>query len=77
MDVEGAETAVLRGAVQTLKAFHPSMVVELHHDLPQDGPHPAIASTGTVGIPNRVAERSCLPFSHLRSMDSEQHRETA
>ena len=62
MDVEGAETAVLRGAVQTLKAFHPSMVVELHHDLPQDGLHPAITLLQELGYQiewlNEVAYRS-------------------
>lgn len=62
MDVEGAETAVLRGAVQTLKAFHPSMVVELHHDHPQDGLHPAIALLEQLGYQiewlNEVAYRS-------------------
>jgi FkbM family methyltransferase len=62
MDVEGAETAVLRGAVQTLKAFHPSMVVELHHDVPQDGLHPAITLLQELGYQiewlNEVAYRS-------------------
>jgi FkbM family methyltransferase len=62
MDVEGAETAVLRGAVQTLKAFHPSMVVELHHDHPQDGLHPAITLLEQLGYQiewlNEVAYRS-------------------
>ena len=62
MDVEGAETAVLRGAVQTLKAFHPSMVVELHYDLPQDGLHPAITLLQELGYQiewlNEVAYRS-------------------
>lgn len=62
MDVEGAETAVLRGAVQTLKAFHPSMVIELHHDLPQDGLHPAITLLTELGYQiewlNEVAYRS-------------------
>jgi FkbM family methyltransferase len=42
MDVEGAETDVLRGAAETLRTFHPSLVIELHHDLPQNGLHPAI-----------------------------------
>jgi len=62
MDVEGAETAVLRGAVQTLKAFHPSMVVELHHDVPQDGLHPAVTLLTELGYQiewlNEVAYRS-------------------
>jgi FkbM family methyltransferase len=62
MDVEGAETAVLRGAVQTLKAFHPLMVVELHDDLPQDGLHPAIPLLTELGYQiewlNEVAYRS-------------------
>lgn len=62
MDVEGAETAVLRGAVQTLKAFHPAMVVELHHDHPQDGLHPAITLLEQLGYQiewlNEVAYRS-------------------
>jgi FkbM family methyltransferase len=62
MDVEGAETAVLRGAVETLKAFHPSMVVELHHDVPQDGLHPAISLLTELGYQiewlNEVAYRS-------------------
>ena len=62
MDVEGAETAVLRGAVQTLIAFHPSMVVELHHDVPQDGLHPAITLLQELGYQiewlNEVAYRS-------------------
>jgi FkbM family methyltransferase len=62
MDVEGAETAVLRGAVQTLKVFHPSMVVELHHDLPQVGLHPAITLLEELGYQiewlNEVAYRS-------------------
>ena len=77
MDVEGAETAVLRGAVQTLKSLSSS------HDrrialmtFLRTGSHPAISPAGRVGIPNRVAERSWLSFSHLCSMDSEQHRET-
>ena len=42
MDVEGAETSVLKGAVQTLRTFHPPMIVELHNDPSQEGPHPAI-----------------------------------
>jgi FkbM family methyltransferase len=42
MDVEGAETAILRGALQSLSTFHPAMIVELHHDPAQKGPHPAI-----------------------------------
>jgi FkbM family methyltransferase len=42
MDVEGAEMAVLGGAIQALKAFHPPMIVELHYDPSQKGPHPAI-----------------------------------
>jgi FkbM family methyltransferase len=62
MDVEGAETAVLRGAVQTLKAFRPAMVVELHHDHPQDGLHPAITLLEQLGYQiewlNEVAYRS-------------------
>jgi FkbM family methyltransferase len=43
MDVEGAETSVLKGAVQTLRTLHPSMVVELHYDHCQDGLHPTIS----------------------------------
>jgi FkbM family methyltransferase len=67
MDVEGAETAVLRGAVQTLKSFHPSMVVELHYDLPQDGAHPAVTLLEELGYQiewlNEVGYR-CHIFAH-------------
>lgn len=49
MDVEGAETAVLRGAVQSLKDFHPPMIIELHSDVSQKGPHPAILLLETLG----------------------------
>ncbi len=49
MDVEGAETAVLRGAVQSLKAFHPPMIIELHYDGSQKGPHPAIPLLESLG----------------------------
>jgi len=49
MDIEGAETAVLRGAVQTLSTFHPAMFVELHHDPSQQGPHPALSILEKLG----------------------------
>jgi FkbM family methyltransferase len=49
MDVEGAETAVLRGAVQTLRTFHPPMIVELHYDSSQQGQHPAISFLQELG----------------------------
>ena len=67
MDVEGAETAVLRGAVQTLRAFHPSMIVELHNDPSQKGPHPAISLLEELGYEiewlNEVGYRSHI-FAH-------------
>ena len=67
MDVEGAETAVLRGAIQALKASHPSMVVELHHDPSQDGLHPAIPLLKELGYQiewlNEVSYRSHI-FAH-------------
>lgn len=49
MDVEGAETAILRGAVESLKAFHPPMIIELHSDVSHKGPHPAILLLETLG----------------------------
>ena len=49
MDVEGAETAVLRGAIQTLRTFHPPMIVELHYDSSQQGQHPAISLLQELG----------------------------
>jgi FkbM family methyltransferase len=49
MDVEGAETAVLRGAVQSLKAFHPPMIIELHSNAFQKGPHPVIPFLESLG----------------------------
>ncbi|MGH9725204.1 MAG: FkbM family methyltransferase, partial [Candidatus Acidiferrales bacterium] len=42
MDVEGAETDVLRGARNLICAFHPCMMIELHDDTNQAGPHPAV-----------------------------------
>lgn len=67
MDVEGAETAVLRGAVQTLRASHPSMIVELHNDPSQKGPHPAIPLLEELGYEiewlNEVDYRSHI-FAH-------------
>ncbi|HWO33442.1 MAG TPA: FkbM family methyltransferase [Candidatus Acidoferrum sp.] len=67
MDVEGAETAVLRGAVQTLRTYHPSLVVELHHDPPQDGLHPAVPLLKELGYQiewlNEVGYRSHI-FAH-------------
>jgi len=69
MDVEGAETAVLRGAVQTLSTFHPAMIVELHYDPPQNGlqPHPAISLLEKLGYQiewlNEVDYRSHV-FAH-------------
>jgi FkbM family methyltransferase len=62
MDVEGAETAVLRGAVQTLRTFHPPMIVELHYDPSQKGPHPATLLLEELGYQiewlNKVEYRS-------------------
>ena len=49
MDVEGAETAVLRGAIRTLSTFHPALIVELHYDPSQKGPHPAISLLEKLG----------------------------
>jgi FkbM family methyltransferase len=49
MDIEGGETSVLRGAVKTLSTFHPAMIVELHHDPSQTGPHPAISILEKLG----------------------------
>lgn len=43
MDVEGAETDVLRGARNLLHAFHPGMMIELHDDANHAGAHPAVA----------------------------------
>lgn len=43
MDVEGAETDVLRGARNLLYAFHPCMMIELHDDEKHAGRHPAVA----------------------------------
>ena len=42
MDVEGAETDVLRGARNLLNAFHPCMMIELHDDDKHAGAHPAV-----------------------------------
>jgi FkbM family methyltransferase len=62
MDVEGAETAVLRGAIQTLRTFHPPMIVELHYDSSQQGQHPAISLLQELGYQiewlNEVDNRS-------------------
>ena len=62
MDVEGAETAVLQRCSSNSETFHPSMVIELHHDLPQDGLHPAITLLTELGYQiewlNEVAYRS-------------------
>jgi len=41
MDVEGAEGPILRGARQTIDAFHPCMMVELHDADRQKELHPA------------------------------------
>jgi len=49
MDVEGAETAVLRGAVQTLRTSHPTMMIELHYNSSQQGQHPAISLLQELG----------------------------
>jgi FkbM family methyltransferase len=40
MDVEGAEGSILKGAQETLRGFHPAMVVELHNADRQAGRHP-------------------------------------
>jgi FkbM family methyltransferase len=67
MDVEGAETAVLRGGAQTLRTYHPSLVVELHHDHPQEGLHPAVPFLKELGYQiewlNEVGYRSHI-FAH-------------
>lgn len=67
MDVEGAEAAVLRGGAQTLRTYHPSLVVELHHDPPQDGLHPAVPFLKELGYRiewlNEVGYRSHI-FAH-------------
>lgn len=31
MDVEGAESLVLKGAAQTVKTYHPTLMIEVHH----------------------------------------------
>ena len=42
MDVEGAETGVLRGALKLLEDSHPAMLIELHNMEKQSGTHPAV-----------------------------------
>lgn len=68
MDVEGAEVAVLKGAIETLKSFHPPMIVELHFDASsQIGPHPAVPLLEALGYEiewlNEVGYRSHV-FAH-------------
>lgn len=67
MDVEGAETSVLKGAVQTLRTFHPPMIVELHNDPSQKGLHPAIPLLEELGYEiewlNEAGYRSHI-FAH-------------
>ena len=49
MDVEGAETAVLKGAVHTLRTLHPPLVIELHNDQSHGKLHPAIPMLKELG----------------------------
>jgi len=49
MDIEGAETAALRGALRTLDKFHPTMAVELHFSGKPVGPHPAVTILRKLG----------------------------
>jgi FkbM family methyltransferase len=74
MDVEGAETAVLRGAGQTLREFHPPMIVELHNEPSQVGTHPAIPLLEELGYQiewlNEVGYRSHI-FAHWIPRTSE------
>jgi len=42
MDVEGAEEFVLRGARKTIEAFHPTLVMEVHHPEVAPEKHPAV-----------------------------------
>jgi FkbM family methyltransferase len=49
MDVEGAETDVLIGALRLLNYSHPDMLIELHNMERQTGPHPAVVIVENLG----------------------------
>ncbi len=58
MDVEGAETAVLRGALETLNRCHPVLIVEIHGLDSTGNSHPALDMLDELGYQVRYLDRS-------------------
>jgi FkbM family methyltransferase len=75
IDVEGAEEAVLRGASKTIREWHPTLLVELHHFRSNREDHPALPMLREWGYEIRWIDQELLTSHILATSDQRARRD--